>query len=31
MHIDAAAFGVFDLRGGASAFWHYQVELVRGM
>ena len=26
MHIEVPAFGVFDMRGGASAFWHYQVS-----
>ena len=28
LQIAEPAFGVFDLRGGANAFWHYQMELV---
>lgn len=28
MSVGEPAFGVFDLRGGANAFWHYQMELV---
>lgn len=26
--LSAPTFGVFDLRGGSTAFWHYQIELV---